>query len=580
MSTETLGTSSSSRAMIEKIQHGYLSLRAVLETLPTERFDEKLASGWTLKDVLAHLAGWEEICLDRVARLRAGEWKRYGDADTDAKNEEIVAASRSASVPDLLKRWADAHAKVVGLVGSLTDDELADERFVTAITADTSGHYPDHFKDLDVGIKTATDVAMAVNAGWVNFRLAITSLGQSGLAATGASGWTYKDLVAHAAGWEALTATRLLRYRETGKIEKVAQTADEINARLVAESREQTAAEVLSDLDDAHTRLVKEVEQLTPEQLKGGDGWPVGVIAGNSFGHYAEHHVELFDAVPKRPAQLLEKMREGWRPFRRAVARSGLMRLGETTSAGWTAKAMLSHIAYWIESLDRSLPYRRRGERGPVPDVQAENDRERAAADARPALEVTRRLDDAYAKLVKIVEALPADEDLHFMAVRLIAGESYGHFAEHIGELEPLVPKTTADVLARFDATWAEFRGRIRDVGRDRLLTPTPAGWTYRDMCAHAANWMQHAVRELEGPKRTWAADAIQKENERAIEAHKLVGAEAMLDELDTSHKRVRDAIAKIPDARITTPETFSIAAFYTYLHWEEHLIWDLGMTL
>ena len=578
MSTETLGTSSSSRAMLEKIQHGYLSLRAVLETLPAERFTEALPAGWTLKDVLAHLAGWEEICLDRVARLRAGEWKQYGDPDTDAKNAEIVAASRGATVPDLLKRWADAHAKVVALVGSLTGDELADERFVRTITDDTSGHYPDHFKDLDVGIKTAKDVAMAVNAGWVNFRLAITSLGESGLAATGASGWTYKDLVAHAAGWESLTATRLARYRETGKIEKVGQTADEINAGLVAASRERSAADVLRDLDDAHTRLVKEIEQLTPEQLKGGDGWPTAVIAGNSFGHYGEHHVELFDAVPKRPAQLLEKMREGWRPFRRAVARSGVMRLRETTQAGWSGKAMLSHVAYWMESLDRSLPYRLKGERGPIPDVQAENDREQAAADARPVLEVTKRLDDAYAKVVKIVEGLPADEDLHFMAIRLIAGESYGHFAEHLSELEPHVPKTTADVLARFDATWAEFRGRIRDVGRDRLLQPTPAGWTYRDMCAHAANWMQHAVRELGGKQKAW--DDIQKENERAAEAHKLVGAEAMLDELDTSHKRVREAIAKIPDDRIMSPETFSVAAFYTYLHWEEHLIWDLGMAL
>ena len=76
------------------------------------------------------------------------------------------------------------------------------------------------------------------------------------------------------------------------------------------------------------------------------------------------------------------------------------------------------------------------------------------------------------------------------------------------------------------------------------------------------------------------ACDAIFTLVNRAVEAHRLVGAEAMLDELDALHKRVREAIAKIPDERITDPAVFSVAGFYTYLHWEEHLAWDLGVDL
>ena len=44
------------------------------------------------------------------------------------------------------------------------------------------------------------------------------------------------------------------------------------------------------------------------------------------------------------------------------------------------------------------------------------------------------------------------------MAIRLIAGESYGHFFEHLPEIEPWTPKTKADVLARYDEVWTEFR--------------------------------------------------------------------------------------------------------------------------
>ena len=166
------------------------------------------------------------------------------------------------------------------------------------------------------------------------------------------------------------------------------------------------------------------------------------------------------------------------------------------------------------------------------------------------------------------------------MAIRLIAGESYGHFALHLREIEPWVPKTKAEILAKFDETWADFRGRLRDVGRADLMTPTPSGWLYRDMAAHAANWMQHAVKEIEsGEVKTWNTETILAENAKAVEAHKLVGAEAMLDELDTSYKRVRETIAKLSDKDIADPRISGIVAFYTYLHWEEHLHLDLGVT-
>ena len=580
MSTTIRATSKDE--LIARIEHGYVSCRTVLDSLPEDRFALKLAAGWTLKDVLAHLGAWEEICLDRVARLRAGEWRRYSDADTDARNEEIARDTRDIAVPDLLRRWSDAHAKVLALVESLSEDELADDRFNDAIAADTYEHYPDHFADLGAAVTTARELAGAVNAGWVPFRLALMSLGHSGLEKDTPAGWTYKDLAAHAAAWEDHAARRLAQMRESGGtiFPGSGVDADEFNAEVVARTKGREGAEVLRELDDAHRRLVREIEKQPDAYLALNDGWVPAIVAGDSYGHYAQHHTELFSAVPKRPGEILERIREGWRPFRRALSRAGLKPLGQTTSAGWTAKALLSHLAYWLESLDRSLPHRLRGERGPIPDVQAENDRERAGAEARRAEDVVKRFDEAYKRVVDLTQGLPENEDVHFMAVRLIAGESYGHFAEHLAELDALVPQTTADVLRRFDETWTAFRGAVRDRGRTGLIDRTPSGWTYRDMCAHAANWLQVGVQELEsGDVRKWTTESILAENERAVEAHRLVGAEAMLDELDTSQRRMRETLAAISDERMRDARVFAIAAFYTYLHWEEHLHQDLGVS-
>ncbi|MEO8632404.1 MAG: maleylpyruvate isomerase N-terminal domain-containing protein, partial [Chloroflexota bacterium] len=310
-------------------------------------------------------------------------------------------------------------------------------------------------------------------------------------------------------------------------------------------------------------------------------GWVIAIVAGNSYGHFAEHHVELGAGVPKRPAEILEKIREGWRPFRRALARVGLRPLSAKTSTGWTHKALLSHLAYWMEFLPQEIPNRLEGRNGPMPNADAENAREAAASADRSAHDVVARLDDAYRAMFKMVSGLPADRDVTFQALRLLAAETYGHFDGHLHEVEAAVPHTTADVLRRYDETWRPFREAVRERGRAGLMDTTPSAWSYRDMCAHVANWLQQAAAELtSGQFRSWNAETIQAENDRAVEAHRLVGPEAMLDELDTSYRRLREVIARVPDERMKDASASGVIGSYSYLHWEEHLGQDLGVTL
>jgi hypothetical protein len=210
------------------------------------------------------------------------------------------------------------------------------------------------------------------------------------------------------------------------------------------------------------------------------------------------------------------------------------------------------------------------------PDERNQREIERAKDVASQA--AVERLDRAYKAVVELVEELPADRDLDFMVVRLMAGETYIHFVEHCAEITPALPRTAGEMLARFDDVWRRFRGGIRERGRAGLNERTPAGWSYRDLCAHAAAWMQEAVRELERNDLVdWNKDSIQQFNDRAVEAHRLVGPEAMLDELDTSARRIREVIAVLPDERIADEKVFDIVAWCTYLHWEDHFA-ELGI--
>jgi len=568
----------SKRDLIAKIEHGYIASRSVLEALPAERWDEALPAGWTLKEMVGHLGYWESTVRPYIEALRSGAPRESGGS-ADAENAKVAAEVRGLTRENVLERWAAAHADVLAVADSLNEDELADERFIEKFNGETYGHYPDHFADLGAAIKSGKELAKIASTSEVPFRLAVMSLGLAGLDATTSTGWTFKDLVAHVTAWSDLTTGRLARYRETGEMQGSGGEADDINAAVVERTKGRDAREILNELDAATDKLFAEIEKLDEKQLHANDDWAIALVAGNTYGHFAEHHTELFDAVPKRPAQLIERMREGWRMFRRPLGRLGLSALSQTTPAGWTYKALLAHLAYWMEVLPDELPARLEGRRTTGVEFEAENAREAAASTARSAHDTVARLDAAYKKVFAVTAALP-DRDVHFMAVRLIAGETYGHFLGHLYEIEAAVPRTTADVLKRYDDAWTRFRAAIRERGRSGLMEATPSGWSYRDMCAHAANWLQQAVSELEtGEFRSWNAATIQAENDRAVEVHRLVGPEAMLDELDTSHRRLRDALAAIPDERMRE-EVSGVIPFYSYLHWEEHLGSDLGVTI
>jgi hypothetical protein len=577
VSTTTRGTSKSD--LIAKIEHGYVASRAVLDALPAERWDETLPAGWTLKEMVGHLVYWEGTVPQHVESLRTGA-ARASAGSVDEQNAKAAAAARDISREELLERWEDEHRRLVEIVRSLNDDELANERLVEKIVGDTHGHYPDHYADLGAAIRTGSDLAQAAQRGWFAFRLAILSIGVPALDATTSSGWTFKDLVAHVGTWADLTIERLARYRETGVTLGSGADADEINADIVARTKGRDPREILKELDASMAKLFEEIRKLDEKQIHANDDWAIAIVAGNTFGHFGEHHTELHAAVPKRPAEIVEKIREAWRPFRRALARIGLTPLSESTPAGWTYKALLSHLAFWMEFVPQELPNRLAGRVGTTPKADVENAREAAASAHRSAHDVVARLDAAYKATLDLIAALPADRDLGFMAVRLLAAETYGHWNDHLGEVLPAMPKTAAEALPRFDAVWTRFRGAVRERGRSRLMEASPSGWTYRDMCAHIANWMQQATSELEsGQFRGWNAETIQAENDRAVEAHRLVGAEAMLDELDTSQRRLREVIVAIGDRPTQDPKTVGVIAFYSYLHWEEHLP-ELGVTI
>ena len=158
MSAET-GESVSLR---ERIEGAWAEFRAAVAALSPDEFDQRTPSGWTVKEMVAHVAFWEETVAPFIeGMLRERGWPAledwYGGAglDTaqewpaaDVHNAREAAWARGRSVADVLQRLDRAHIAVLEVVDGLTPDELADERFVQHVSTETFGHYPEHLEEL------------------------------------------------------------------------------------------------------------------------------------------------------------------------------------------------------------------------------------------------------------------------------------------------------------------------------------------------------------------------------------------------------------------------------------------------
>ena len=84
---------------------------------------------WSAKDLIGHVATWEEAAIDAVGDIRRGEvpkiegYFREGEAGVHRFNAETVQAKAELSLLDLRDRAAGAHETLIGQIRGMTDDE-------------------------------------------------------------------------------------------------------------------------------------------------------------------------------------------------------------------------------------------------------------------------------------------------------------------------------------------------------------------------------------------------------------------------------------------------------------------------
>jgi uncharacterized protein (TIGR03083 family) len=129
---------------------------ALVASIPRGRLTEPgLPGGWSVKDVLAHIA-WgqrENVGVVRARALVGSELWRLGE---DERNAVVYAQNRDRLLDDVLAESERIHAEYLAALASLSEDELNDPAGLPSMPPGwrpwrilyDPGHYAHHAADV------------------------------------------------------------------------------------------------------------------------------------------------------------------------------------------------------------------------------------------------------------------------------------------------------------------------------------------------------------------------------------------------------------------------------------------------
>lgn len=134
-----------------------------LKTLPAEDWEKKVTADWDVKNVVAHMIGWDRGDVDAIKTIcetkQPPSWKLsgWGKADDDAYNAKWIEYYKDYTPTELIIEWEKWQAEVRALVNFYGEENLRArsdlfdwlfEGVEDNRKDSTPGHYKHHYNQL------------------------------------------------------------------------------------------------------------------------------------------------------------------------------------------------------------------------------------------------------------------------------------------------------------------------------------------------------------------------------------------------------------------------------------------------
>ena len=281
--------------LLERAESAWPRFLGAVHHVGPRHLDEETTSGWRYRDLVAHAAVWHRIAARGLQAIH--ETGGLPEERLDPTDEINARAARDAEgVPpeQLLADLETSWSEVREVLAALTDEDLrAHDGFAIGVAAENMWeHWEEHRPELlAIRPDSAVTFLARFDEDWRLVHEALDRLGEEALDAPTGTGWRYRDLVAHAAGWLVDAAERLPQVRADPQVVFEPVDVDGFNAASLEARRDRTGAELLTELRDAEAHFRDAVAVLRADEV--GDRRILGFLAARSYLHVDEHLPEL-----------------------------------------------------------------------------------------------------------------------------------------------------------------------------------------------------------------------------------------------------------------------------------------------
>lgn len=132
------------KGLLNRLEREWLAFSESFEGLSESILEEPGVVGpWSVRDILGHIATWEEEALKALAQILEGKRAPYGDVN--AFNAQEQARKRNFSLDQIKKELAATHERVVAfLAGAPESAYVRENSFRRRLRLDTYNHYREH----------------------------------------------------------------------------------------------------------------------------------------------------------------------------------------------------------------------------------------------------------------------------------------------------------------------------------------------------------------------------------------------------------------------------------------------------
>ncbi len=113
--------------LIEGLLQVRRSIVGKVTSLPPERRDEVFLGEWSVKDLLAHLIGWDHTNVEAVKEILSGTtpgFCAFYDRDWTSYNAKLVREHTAESFSELLASLERFHQDLIGLLRSIPPEDF------------------------------------------------------------------------------------------------------------------------------------------------------------------------------------------------------------------------------------------------------------------------------------------------------------------------------------------------------------------------------------------------------------------------------------------------------------------------